>query len=198
MNDQNTQPIYVSQPDSWLDVTRPIRVRAEGLTQLEVELHLARLEDKPVLRNLLELYAYDFSEYEDLDVDEHGLFGYGYLDYYWTEIGRYPYLVRVGGKLVGFVMVRSLNDSNSEPVHGIAEFFIMKKYRHQGIGKITAWRIFDTYPGRWIVTEIARNTPAQAFWRKIIGEYTLTIGITYEERANEDGDGPNQTFVNSK
>ena len=31
---------------------------------------------------------------------------------------------------------------------------------------------FDTYSGYWEVSEIATNTPAIAFWRKVIGDYT--------------------------
>ncbi len=63
---------------------------------LEVELHPAQVEDKSVLRNLLELYAYDFSEYDGADVDAHGLYGYERLDHYWTEEGRAPFLWHIG------------------------------------------------------------------------------------------------------
>lgn len=43
---------------------------------LEVELHPAQVEDKSVLRNLMKLYAYDFTEYDGADVDKHGSYGY--------------------------------------------------------------------------------------------------------------------------
>ncbi len=42
--------------------------------------------DKPVVRNLLELYQHDFSEFDDRDVDAHGLYGYPYLDHYWVGV----------------------------------------------------------------------------------------------------------------
>lgn len=66
---------------------------------MKIEIQPASLEDKTILRNLMELYAYDFSEFEQSDVDEHGLFGYERLDHYWTEPGRYPFLVRAHGRL---------------------------------------------------------------------------------------------------
>ncbi|HEY8415220.1 MAG TPA: hypothetical protein VIK99_05545, partial [Thermaerobacter sp.] len=48
-------------------------------------------EDKSVLANLMHLYKYDLSVYdddpEDRDVNAHGLFTYRYLDHYWTEPG---------------------------------------------------------------------------------------------------------------
>ena len=50
---------------------------------MNIEVHQASLEDKTILRNLMELYAYDFSEFDHCDVDAHGLFGYNRLDHYW-------------------------------------------------------------------------------------------------------------------
>ncbi|MCP4712667.1 MAG: GNAT family N-acetyltransferase, partial [Planctomycetes bacterium] len=96
-------------------------------------------EEKSVLLQLLELYAYDFSEFDDNDVNEHGLYGYTYFDYYWTEEGRVPFFIRVDGKLAGFVLVNEYCYLVKEPgTKSIAEFFVMRKYRRQGIGKAVA------------------------------------------------------------
>ena len=40
------------------------------------------------------------------------------------------------------------------------------------MGKKAARRAFDLFPGNWQVRELLANTPAQAFWRRIIDEYT--------------------------
>jgi len=32
--------------------------------------------------------------------------------------------------------------------------------------------VFDRMPARWEVRVIAQNTPAQAFWRSVIAEYS--------------------------
>ena len=160
---------------------------------MNTEVLPASLEDKTILRNLMELYAYDFSEFDQCDVDAHGLFGYNRLDHYWTEPGRYPFLVRVESKLAGLVLVRTLDESESNPVRSIAEFFILRKYRHQGIGKAVAHRIFDKFPGQWSVAQVENNHPAQAFWRKVISEYTQG---NFQEiwSDNEEWKGPIQTF----
>lgn len=120
---------------------------------VEIRLEKVSYEDKAVLRNLLELYMYDFSEFRegDNDVNEHGLYGYKYLDHYWTEPGRHPFLVRVGTKLAGFVLVRTTRMSDESTCYSTAEFFIMRKYRHQGIGQAVAFQVFDMFPGRWRV-----------------------------------------------
>lgn len=39
---------------------------------MNVQIVEATIEDKPVLRRLLELYLYDFSQFDGSDVDEHG------------------------------------------------------------------------------------------------------------------------------
>ncbi len=150
----------------------------------------ASFADKLVLHHLLQLYLYEFSAFDNADVNEHGLFGYKYLDNYWLDSGRHPFLIRVEGKLAGFVLVRALDNAT----HAIAEFFIMQKYRRQGNGKMAACHIFDMFPGQWHVAQEAANESAQTFWRQVIGEYTN--GEYEEEYArNDEWHGPIQRFA---
>jgi len=157
---------------------------------MKIELEIVREADKSVLRNLLELCSHDYSEFNQADVDAHGLYNYSYLDHYWTEPDRYAFFIKAGDKLAGFVMVRTLEDGT----HSIAEFFVLRKYRHQGVGKVVAWRIFDRFPGPWSVEQEPGNLPAQRFWNKIIGEYTSGC---YEKSLHERGgeQHPAQHFV---
>jgi predicted acetyltransferase len=166
---------------------------------MKIEVSPAALQEKAVLRNLMELYLYDFSELTGDDVDDSGMFGYRYLDLYWEEPERRPFLIRVDGRLAGFALVReaeSLVEGAVPPgdicTH-MAEFFILLKYRRQGIGARAAWELFDLFSGRWEVCEIPENTSARDFWRKAIGEYT---GGDYEEvfLDNERWRGPVQVF----
>ena len=128
----------------------------------EVEVVAAALADKNVVRNLLELYLHDFSEMTASDVDEHGRFGYRYLDHYWTEPGRHPFLIRADGRLAGFALVRS-----GAP-HDMAEFFVLRKYRRHGVGLLAARALFAMFPGEWQVREMTANAGAIAFWRRAI------------------------------
>lgn len=159
-----------------------------------VEVRRATVSEKLILRHLLQLYCYDFTEFNGVDADQYGLYRYDYFDHYWTEDKRHPFLVRVGGKLAGFALVKSEQKDNGLPYSYMAEFFIMKKYRRKGIGRVAASYLFDLFPGPWQVSEIAKNYPAQAFWRKIIGCYTKG---QFEEVAMEDGDVL-QTFNSAK
>jgi predicted acetyltransferase len=160
---------------------------------MNIEVVPARLEDKPILGNLMELYQYDFSEFDGADVSEHGLYGYEYLDYYWTEPGRYPYLVRVDGKLAGFALVNRYSLLGRKDTRTVAEFFIMRKYRRRGVGALVAGRLFGLFPGKWEVAQVPENQAAQAFWRKVIG--SLTKGRFEEIQVdNQRWHGPVQFF----
>ena len=169
---------------------------------MNIEISEAALDSKPILRNLMELYSYDFSEIVGDDCDDNGLFGYPPLDLYWVEAGRHVFLVRVDGRLGGFVLVKegSLyldNPADNDTPMQIAEFFILRKYRRLGLGTQVAWKIFDRFPGRWEIAEIVENTSAQVFWRKIIEQYT---NGQFNELFldNERWHGPVQIFSNRK
>jgi predicted acetyltransferase len=136
-----------------------------------IEVSPIAVEDKPVLGHLLELYQYDFSEFDGRDLGENGLFGYPYLDHYWVEPGRHPFFVRADGRLAGFALVRILPVECGTEAH-MAEFFVFRKYRRRGVGEEVARQVFARFPGRWVVEQAGGNIPAQRFWQAVIGRYT--------------------------
>jgi predicted acetyltransferase len=132
-----------------------------------VEISLVPPEGIPVLQNLAAFYVYDLSEFMGWDCPESGLFGArGEDEWYGASFDHY--LLRVGGRLAGFAIVERLSESDFD----MAEFFILRKFRGQGVGRKVAESLFDRYPGRWRVRELSENTAAQAFWRRVIGAYT--------------------------
>jgi predicted acetyltransferase len=138
---------------------------------MNYEVKKATLEEKETLNNLLQYYIYDFSEFMDLHVEDNGKFGDYPLDDYWTENSRFPYLIKLNGKNAGFVLVKLMH-RNDDSYYSIAEFFIMKRYRRTGLGKLVAKDIFKTHQGQWEVYQIDNNLPAQYFWKRVIEEYT--------------------------
>ena len=119
----------------------------------------------------MELYQYDFSEFDGQDLDEHGCFGYGDLDYFWFEPTHAVFLVTVDEKLAGFVLIDDeVVVTGNE--RSVTEFFIMRKYRRQGVGKQVAIEVFRRLPAKWEVRVIEQNFAAQDFWRCVIAEYT--------------------------
>jgi len=145
----------------------------EGKDVMNISIEPILIEQKSVFIQMMELYQYDFSEFSDDDINEYGYYGYPRIDDYWNEEGRYPFFIRVDNKLAGLVLVRSCCEHNklANP-HNIAEFFVLKKYRRKGVGKIASMKIFDMFPGGWEITQWKNNLPAQKFWKKVVTEYT--------------------------
>ena len=136
---------------------------------MNVKLVKVKEEQKSILAHLIELYEYDFSDFEDSDVNAYGLYGYSYLDYYWTEAGRYAYFIQVDGKLAGFAMVCGYCYVSKKPdTHSMAEFFVMKKYRHRGIGKQAALEVLNSHPGSWELMVHPNNPVSHVFWENVI------------------------------
>ena len=102
---------------------------------MHTTLHPVPREERHILGNLLEKYLYEFSQYELLAFNEEGLFGYDYLDNYWTEADRAAYFIRVEGRLAGFVLLYRHAERRDRPVDwSVAEFFVAYPYRRRGVG----------------------------------------------------------------
>jgi predicted acetyltransferase len=141
--------------------------------QAGVELIAATEDQQSILGNLFELYAHDFSEFHDVQVGEDGRFGYQNLPLYWSEAGRWPFLVKVDGKLAGFVLVvkRGSEASGDEGTWDMAEFFILRGYRGRGVGCEVAREVWRRFPGAWEVRVMKSNRAACAFWKRVISGF---------------------------
>ena len=136
-------------------------------------------KDKDVIYNLMQLYTYELSFFEDETTNfqllDNGMFKLSkYIDLYWTEEGRHPYILKFDGKLAGFVLERYNEDGMNE----IAEFFVLNKYRKLGAGTFMANELFKKYKGKWEIRTLLKNERAQEFWRKVVK--SASNGI-YEE-----------------
>jgi predicted acetyltransferase len=74
----------------------------------------------------------------------------------------------------------------------ISEFFVMRKYRGQGVGDEMARQVFDMFPGRWELQVTPNNTRALHFWRRVVNEYTR--GRYREVYLTEGWHGPVLSF----
>ena len=139
---------------------------------MDIVIYFVKKEEKEILGNLLEKYHYEHSQYDNRDVNEFGLFGYEYLDNYWTEDNRFPFFIKINGKLAGFVLVNNYREAKFNTDFTISEFFIMYKYRQKGIGKYVVKYILDKYKGIWQLNFHPKNEISKHFWIKTIDEYT--------------------------
>ena len=129
-------------------------------------------KNKEVIYNLMQLYQYELSFYEDdsttFTMLDSGLYVLKYIEKYWQEENRHPYILKADNELAGFVLQRF----NEENMNEIAEFFVLNKYRKLGAGKFMANKMFELYKGKWEVRTLLKNERAQKFWRNTIKEFT--------------------------
>lgn len=149
-----------------------------------LQVRRARRSDRLPLRNMLELYQHDLSEYWPYELDAHGLYGYPTLDYYWREAQHAAFVFLVDERYAGFALVNGnvLMPGNER---WLAQFFVLRRYRRQGVASAAARIVFDRLPARWEVGELPDNLPAQAFWRRMIADYTH---LQYSEQYVNEGD----------
>jgi predicted acetyltransferase len=138
-----------------------------------IELIPAAPDQEPVVANLLELYSHDFSEFHEIELGADGKFGYISLPLYWREPNRRPFLIRVDGKLAGFVLAKRGSEvSGDETIWDMAEFFVVRRYRRRGIGTFVAHELWREIPGRWEIRVMESNRSAHLFWAHAISAFT--------------------------
>lgn len=154
-------------------------MKSGKISKARIELRPATFDQKPLLANLLELYSHDFSEFIDLEIGPDGRFGYRDLDLYWTDRHKCPFLIYVDGKLAGLVMVQRIVQEFAA-IWDVAEFFVMRGFRHGGIGTKAAMEIFGRLAGMWQVRIMRANGPACLFWTRAVHAFAGdTVRLSY-------------------
>lgn len=147
-----------------------------------MEVRLATVADRRALQRMLELYQYELSDIWDQDLNASGEFSYA-LDRYWSVTGNYAYVALVDGHYAGFALV---DDQVKLPggEYWMDQFFVMKKYRRNGVGCELAATVIHLHPGQWQVGQMTANHAARTFWHKALqaistesfDEFTVTEG----------------------
>ncbi len=177
-----------------VDLVLKNQTDTEKNTFMNIEIRVATAAEKTPVYRMLELYQHDLSDIWDQDLDEHGEFGF-FIDRFWTNPKNKAYVFLVNGKFAGCALVdRSVRMDENDL--WMSQFFVMKKYRGTGVGKMAAHHIFDEMRGRWEVGQMTGNQAAERFWDKVITAYT---GGNYVNHAfdHESFHGRIQCFDNT-
>ena len=142
---------------------------------MDIQLDRITQSGKRAFSQLINLYNfnYDFTNYLNDDIPEDGFF-YGDADYYLSNEKMQSFFIRVDGKIAGYLVIADGGDRylKDDQAHNIDEFFITRKYRRKGIGRVVATMAFDMYKGNWEVCQMQDNISAQQFWLSVIDQYT--------------------------
>ncbi|ADR59701.1 GNAT family N-acetyltransferase [Pseudomonas sp. YQ_6] len=126
------------------------------------------IDQAPLIRNLYQFYCYESSDWEQEDVEADGRFYIHeeHLHRYWQDDGWGAYLVLVDGFIAGFVLVER-SELPGIDAHELADLFILKKYRRQGIGRAVALQLLGG-EGDWLLRCYAQDLPAVAFCNAVL------------------------------
>lgn len=169
---------------------------------MSVRTILSTQDDAYIVKNLYPLYLHDLSEFSGERANEHGvleptsvatLFEQGEVQKIWWEKPDvlYPFIIQADGRIAGFAFVARAPHVPQATDQVIHEFFVLHAFRGKGIGDRAAWELFNRFPGRWQVEAMEKNLRAQAFWRRVVREYTRD---RFEERSARNEHGHPRSF----
>ncbi len=148
----------------------------------------------PIIQNLAQLYTHDFSEFwagtSRGDLGPDGKFAGYPLDEYWTRATWSALLIWQHAALAGFALINDQAHSGMATHRNVGEFFVLRKYRGQGVGRMAALAMFSLHPGQWEVAIARQNKPAYEFWRRIIAGAAQAECVRELDVQTETWNGP--------
>jgi predicted acetyltransferase len=164
-----------------------------GFPVMTVTVTRALREHEPIIQNLAQLYTHDFSDFwvdtprGDLLPD--GRFEEYPMQEYWTHPNWSASLIRRDGVLAGFALINDRTHSGEAADRNVGEFFILRKHRGRGVGRLAASALFSLHPGLWEVAVARKNTQALEFWRKTITGAAEASAVNLSDHADHHWNG---------
>jgi aminoglycoside 6'-N-acetyltransferase I len=163
---------------------------------------LSTANDAYIVKNLYPLYLHDLSEFSGEKPNQHGILEpnavatlaeQGEVQTIWWQKPDvlFPFIIQADDRIAGFAFVARPPYVPEKIDHVLQEFFLLRSFRRTGIGRRAAFEIFNRFPGRWQLEVLAKNFPAQAFWRKILRQCSEN---PFEERSETTDAGRRRIF----
>lgn len=137
----------------------------------------------------MQFYLYDIAALDQWDIREDGEYGNPErIECFWVDDQYERFLIRVDGILAGFVLTSQKLTDGGARLHVVSEFFVLRRYRRAGVGRIIANRLFNEVGGTWEISIMRSNTPAQEFWATIISDHIGSghCDFTVSQDTNDD------------
>lgn len=130
--------------------------------------------DRSMVSRLWQLYTHDLSASRGMTPNIKGLFRLGRLPSYLDDPDVAGWVVETDSGPVGFAFVSGLTGQ----ARHMAEFFVVRAVRRQGVGSVVARELVATYPGAWEIGFQVENVGAPDFWRRVV---TDLVGDRWQE-----------------
>lgn len=165
---------YVGRTHYWENEVALYDIYKPNINYNKINLVPATLDDYAAIQNMGRFYVYDMSEYMGKDagweIPNNGLFECMDFKKYWEDKNAFPFLIRYGDELAGFAIVDKKGSDTSIDFN-MAQFFVARKFKKQGLGRYVAHQCFKKFTGVWEIMVMPGNEGAYRFWRAIIKDY---------------------------
>lgn len=141
-----------------------------------MEIYEAKIEDYPTVQNMAKFYVYEMSRScgkssKSWKIPNTGMYECFDFKKYFVNADRKAYLIKVQGELAGFVLLHQ-SSLLRQSEWNIGEFFIIARFQGSGLGQRVAFAIWKMQKGFWKFYVHPENTPALAFWRKVVSAFS--------------------------
>jgi predicted acetyltransferase len=127
------------------------------------------------LRNLMPLYLHDLSAYTpELQPNDQGLFEYEGMHLYAEDERLKAFLIVQDNSVAGFLLLNEPPYTFKEVDYCVNELFILNNYRQKGLARTAIQLVFNQFPGKYVIFQLADNARALSFWRKIYEENNIS------------------------
>lgn len=131
---------------------------------MSVRIDAVTEENLQVFNRLMQSYECEFSSITGKKPKPDGTFDLDtHLDQ--KHLGFLGYLENIP---FGFSLIRLKEGKCFE----VCEFFVVPAFRKQQLGFELSRMLWDRFPGRWEIKQIAGAEGARAFWRRTVARYT--------------------------
>jgi predicted acetyltransferase len=135
-----------------------------------MNVQLIKATESRLILNLFPYYNYDMTQLMGWQPTTDGTYAFSDalndVNDYWLKDDHFPYLIYVNKQLAGFCLVRV--SPYEQPRFDMGQFFVLKKYKGQGVGKKAFELAVNKHPGHWLVRILPENSAAQKFWPRAI------------------------------
>lgn len=126
------------------------------------------IDQRQLVRNLYQFYAYDSSDWEAEDIGTDGLYYMHdpYFNKYWETEGWGANLVKADDAIAGFLLIEKSDIPNVDALE-FADFFVFKKFRRLGIGRKVVEDVIANSKFAWVVNVFEEDIHANEFWQSL-------------------------------
>lgn len=147
----------------------------------EVKLEPVTIEFKEKLKNLMNLYLHDLSEFaSDIKINEDGKFEYDGIELYFKSEDLKPFFITYKGEVAGFVLLNTGKYIPKDRDYVVHELFVLRYFRKKGIANTAIKNLLEIYKGKYEIGQISSNKLAVNFWTNFYKNQGIEYGESEE------------------